>query len=144
MSLPNICEFSYIRIYRNISTVPTSTARGILGRWMDACGITPPPQENIPNTRQFKKSVGDVSEIFFGVDGWRELGRTGHFMWSFIGSGCPRGWIGGQRFKQYLVEGTFWHGDGDRENVVIRARVKYDPSNYQDDVPFWQRWFRLA
>ena len=88
-------------------------------------------KKNIPDTRRFQ-SVGNMLRSGWLIGAW----KNGPL---HVGSGCPRQWTGGQRFKQYLAEGTFWHGDGDRENVVIRARVKYD---HQDDVPFWQWWFR--
>jgi hypothetical protein len=46
--------------------------------------------------------------------------------------------------QRSLADGTFCLGNEDSEGVDIRARVKYDLTNDdEEDVPLWQRWFCL-
>ena len=103
---------------------------------------------DIPNTRQFKKSVrGYLRNMLRSgwLKGpWKKGPLRVEFYWIWLSERVGR-WPVIQDLKQHLAEGTFRQGDGDCDNVDICVRVKYDLTNYQEeDVPFWQRWFRLA
>jgi hypothetical protein len=103
---------------------------------------------DFPNTRQFKKSVmGYLQNMLRSgwLEGpWKNGPLHVEFYWIWLSERVNR-WPVIQDLKQILAEGTFWQGNGDSEHLDIRVRVKYDLTDYQEeDVPFWQRWFRLA
>lgn len=103
---------------------------------------------DVPNTCQFKKSVRGYLQNMLRSGWLKGPWKNGplrvEFYWIWLSERVIR-WPVIQDLKQVLAEGSFWQGDGDSENMDIRVRVKYDLTNYQEeDVPFWQRWFRLA
>ncbi|KIM38413.1 hypothetical protein M413DRAFT_30237 [Hebeloma cylindrosporum] len=103
---------------------------------------------DVPNARQFKKSVRGYLRNMLRSGWLKGPWKNGplhvEFYWIWLPERVNR-WRAIQDLKKYLAEGAFWQGNGDSENMDISVRVKYDLTNYQDeDTPFWQRWIRLT
>jgi hypothetical protein len=102
---------------------------------------------DVPNTRQFKRSIRGYLQNML-CSGWlKGPWKNGplhvEFYWIWLSERIDQ-WPVIQDLKRSLADRTFWPGTEDSENLDIRARVKYDLTNYEEeDVPLWQRWFRL-
>ena len=103
----------------------------------------------VPNTRQFKKSVREyvrnMDRSGWLKGPWKNGPLHVEFYWIWLSERVHR-WPVIQDLKRYLAEGTLrWNEDENVQDMDIRVRVKYDQTNYEEDedVPLWQRWFRL-
>ena len=102
---------------------------------------------DVPNTPQFKRSVRGYLQNMLRSGWLKGPWKNGplhvEFYWIWLSERVDQ-WPVIQDLKRSLADRTFWPWNEDSENVDIRARVKYDLTNYEEeDVPLWQRWFRL-
>ncbi|KIM35943.1 hypothetical protein M413DRAFT_428143 [Hebeloma cylindrosporum] len=102
---------------------------------------------DVPNTRQFKTSVrgylDNMVRSGWLKGPWKNGRPQVEFYWIWLPDRLDR-WPVIQDLKRCLADGVVGIGDKNAESMDIRARVKYDLTNYdEEEAPLWKRWFRL-